>query len=59
MAATFASMLSGSLVLMKEFAVAFALGILLDTFVVRPLLVPAVILLLVRRKRTKALRARA
>ncbi len=58
MAATFASMLSGSLVLMKEFAVAFALGILLDTFIVRPLLVPAVILLLVRRKRAKALPAR-
>lgn len=51
MAATFASLLAGTLVLMKEFAVAFAVGILIDTFVVRPLLVPALILLLHRRDR--------
>ncbi len=48
MAATFASLLSASLIVMKQFAVAFALGILLDTFVVRPVLVPSLILLLTR-----------
>jgi hypothetical protein len=49
MAATFASMFSGSLLLMKEMAVAITIGILIDTFVVRPLLVPAMILLTLRR----------
>lgn len=45
MAATFASMFSGSLLVLKEFAIALPLGIMIDTFVVRPLLVPALILL--------------
>jgi len=52
MAATFASMFSGSLLVLKEFAVALALGILIDTFVVRPQLVPSMILLLCRLKVT-------
>lgn len=45
MAAAFGSMLAGSLLLMKQFGVALALGILLDTFVIRPLLVPALLML--------------
>lgn len=49
MAAAFASMFSGSLMLMKQFAIALVLGILVDTFVIRPLLVPAMILLVCRR----------
>lgn len=49
MAAAFGSMFTGSLLLMKEMAVAIAAGILIDTFVIRPLLVPAMILLLTRR----------
>jgi uncharacterized membrane protein YdfJ with MMPL/SSD domain len=53
MAATFASMFSGSLLVLKEFAVALALGILIDTFVVRPLLVPSMILLLYRIRRPR------
>lgn len=48
MAAAFASMYCGSLLIMKEYAVALAMGILIDTFVVRPLLVPALILLIGR-----------
>lgn len=50
MAATFASMFSGSLLVLKQFAIALPMGILIDTFLVRPLLVPALILLLTRRR---------
>ncbi len=51
MAATFASMFSGSLMMMKEFAIALSLAMLIDTFIVRPLLVPAMILLAYRISR--------
>ena len=54
MAATFASMFAGSLLVLKEFAVALALGILIDTFLVRPLLVPSMILLLHKVRRPLA-----
>ncbi len=59
MAATFASMFSGSLLVLKEFAIALPLGILIDTFVVRPLLVPALILLVYQWPPAWRRRARA
>jgi RND superfamily putative drug exporter len=55
MAAAFASMFSGSLLLMKEFAVALAMGILIDTFLVRPLLVPALILLVTQARNGRSI----
>ena len=49
MAGTFSALMFGSLVSMKQLGFALAFGVLLDTFVIRPILVPAFLVLWYRK----------
>ncbi len=46
MAGTFCSLMAGSLVGMDQLGLALAVGVLLDTFVIRPIMVPSMLILL-------------
>jgi RND superfamily putative drug exporter len=46
MAGTFSSLLAGSLVGMDQLGLALATGVILDTFVIRPIMVPSFMILL-------------
>jgi RND superfamily putative drug exporter len=59
MAASLGSVMASDVVLLVQLGFAFALGMLIDTFIVRPLLLPAFILLTSRRLQNAAGWARA
>ncbi|MDA1231778.1 MAG: MMPL family transporter, partial [Planctomycetota bacterium] len=46
MAGTFCSLMAGSLVGMDQLGLALAVGVLMDTFVIRPIMVPSMLILL-------------
>ena len=46
MAGTFCSLMAGSLVGMDQLGLALAVGVMLDTFVIRPIMVPSMLILL-------------
>lgn len=50
MAGTFSSLLAGSLIGMDQLGLALAVGVLLDTFVVRPVILPSFLILLAQGK---------
>jgi RND superfamily putative drug exporter len=54
MAGTFAALFAGSFIALKELAFALSVGVLLDTLVVRPILVPTFLILLERRRNKPA-----
>ncbi|QDU08853.1 MMPL family transporter [Gimesia aquarii] len=48
MAGTFSSLMAGTLVGMQQLGFALAFGVLLDTFIIRPIIVPAYLIMLYR-----------